>query len=113
MQILDGRSLAKAIRAELAEAVSEITKNGERPPHLAAVLVGEDPASQFYVRSKVRSCEKVGFESTLIRRSADITQDELMKIVRDLNDDPGIDGFIVQLPLPDRFNCHYRDACYF
>jgi len=100
MQILDGRSLAKKIRAELADAVSEITKTGKRAPHLAAVLVGEDPASQAYVRNKVRSCEKVGFESTLIRKSADISQEELLKIVRDLNEDPGIDGFIVQLPLP-------------
>jgi methylenetetrahydrofolate dehydrogenase (NADP+)/methenyltetrahydrofolate cyclohydrolase len=104
MQILDGRALAKEIRAELAEQVNELTKNGERAPHLAAVLVGDNPASQAYVRNKVRSCEKVGFASSLIKKEADISEAELLKIVETLNNDPDIDGFIVQLPLPEHID---------
>ncbi|HRF41422.1 MAG TPA: tetrahydrofolate dehydrogenase/cyclohydrolase catalytic domain-containing protein, partial [Saprospiraceae bacterium] len=77
---------------------------GGKAPHLAAVLIGEDPASQVYVRNKVKSCEEVGFHSTLIRRPADISQEELMGIVADLNQNPDIDGFIVQLPLPKHLN---------
>jgi methylenetetrahydrofolate dehydrogenase (NADP+)/methenyltetrahydrofolate cyclohydrolase len=104
MQILDGRALAKEIRAELAEQVNELTKNGERPPHLAAILVGDNPASQAYVRNKVRSCEKVGFASSLIKKEADISEEALLEIVEALNNDPDIDGFIVQLPLPDHID---------
>ena len=100
MKLLDGRQLAKTIKSELAEAVAQLVEEGGRPPHLAAVLVGEDPASQVYVRNKVRSCEQVGFESTLVRRPADTSQEELLGIVGELNADPAIDGFIVQLPLP-------------
>ncbi len=99
-QLLDGKALSKTIKEEIAREVSAITAEGSRPPHLAAVLIGEDPASQAYVRSKVRSCEQVGFQSSLIRRPADISQEELMQIVRELNENPDIDGFIVQLPLP-------------
>ncbi|MCB0629252.1 MAG: bifunctional methylenetetrahydrofolate dehydrogenase/methenyltetrahydrofolate cyclohydrolase FolD [Saprospiraceae bacterium] len=104
MNILDGRTLAVDIRRELAEAVVEIKENGGKIPHLAAVLVGEDPASQVYVRNKVRSCEKIGFKSTLIRKTADVTEDQLMAIVAELNEDDDIDGFIVQLPLPDHID---------
>lgn len=104
MELLDGRELAKTIRSELAEEVQTIIAGGGRAPHLAAVLVGDDPASQVYVRNKVRSCEKVGFESTLIRRPADTSEEELLKIVQDLNQDDSIDGFIVQLPLPGHIN---------
>jgi len=104
MQLLDGKALAGMIKAELAEEVKKLTGAGHRPPHLAAVLVGEDPASQVYVRNKVRSCEQVGFESTLIRRPADTPEEELLDIVRDLNQNPAIDGFIVQLPLPGHIN---------
>lgn len=100
MEILDGRQLAKDIRAELAAEVEQLTAGGTRPPHLAAVLVGDDPASQAYVRNKVRSCEKVGYQSSLIRQPADISEEKLLSIVQDLNDDDTIDGFIVQLPLP-------------
>lgn len=100
MEILDGRKLAKEIRAELTNDVKLITDQGGRPPHLAAVLVGENPASQAYVRNKVRSCEKVGFQSTLIKRDADISEEALLEIVDQLNQDDTIDGFIVQLPLP-------------
>lgn len=104
MQILDGRALAKTIRAELAEDVKQLKAKGHRAPHLAAVLVGEDPASQVYVRNKVRSCEKVGFESSLVRLGADATEAEVLSAVQALNADDNIDGFIVQLPLPDHIN---------
>ncbi len=100
MQLLDGKQLAKTIRAELAEEVRKMTEAGKRAPHLAAVLVGDDPASQVYVRNKVRSCEKVGFQSSLIRKSADVSEEELLQIVQQLNEDDAVDGFIVQLPLP-------------
>ncbi len=100
MKVLDGKALAATIKEELKLEVDAIRQAGGKIPHLAAVLVGEDPASQVYVRNKVRSCEKVGFRSTLIRRGADVTQAELLDIVRQLNEDADIDGFIVQLPLP-------------
>ena len=103
-QILDGKDLSERIKAEIAEDVARHVAAGHRKPHLAAVLVGEDGASRTYVDHKVRSCARVGFESTLIQRPADITQDELLEIVHGLNNDPGIDGFIVQLPLPDHLD---------
>jgi len=92
------------IKEEIKEQVIELTKDGSRPPHLAAVLVGDDPASQVYVRNKVRSCEQVGFGSSLIRKNADTTEKELLEIVDELNKNPEIDGFIVQLPLPAQIN---------
>lgn len=104
MTIIDGKQLAKDIKAEIAEEVKKITTSGKRAPHLAAVLVGEDPASQVYVRNKVRSCEQVGFKSTLVRHPADITEEALLEIVAGLNQDDAIDGFIVQLPLPKHIN---------
>ena len=104
MNILDGKQLAKEILAELAEEVRELLANGGRAPHLAAVLVGDDPASQVYVRNKVRSCEKIGFRSTLIRRPADISEAEVLDVVDQLNRDDEVDGFIVQLPLPGHIN---------
>ena len=104
MNILDGRQLAKTIRAELAEEVKAMVAGGGRPPHLAAVLVGEDPASQVYVRNKVRSCEKAGFRSTLVRKPADTGEADLLAVVDQLNRDDEVDGFIVQLPLPGHIN---------
>lgn len=104
MELIDGRALADAIKDELADSVEQLKAAGKKVPHLAAVLVGEDPASQAYVRNKVRSCERVGFESTLIRRPADISQEALLEIVYQLNEDDQIDGFIVQLPLPDHID---------
>lgn len=104
MTTIDGKALAQTIKAEIREEVSAIVAAGGKAPHLAAVLIGEDPASQVYVRNKVKSCEEVGFHSTLIRRPADISQEELMGIVADLNQNPDIDGFIVQLPLPKHLN---------
>jgi methylenetetrahydrofolate dehydrogenase (NADP+) / methenyltetrahydrofolate cyclohydrolase len=100
MAILDGKQLAQQIRAELQAEVSIIVEKGGKIPHLAAILIGDNPASQAYVRNKVRSCEQVGFYSTLIQRDSNISQDELLQIVNELNDNPEIDGFIVQLPLP-------------
>lgn len=104
MTIIDGKVLAQTIKAEIREEVESIQSAGGKTPHLAAVLIGEDPASQVYVRNKVKSCEEVGFHSTLLRRPAGITQEELMNIVSDLNKNPDIDGFIVQLPLPKHLN---------
>ncbi len=100
MQVLDGKALAQTIKEELKAEVDSIRQAAGKIPHLAAVLIGADPASQVYVRNKVRSCEEIGFRSTLIRRPETITQSALEDIVRELNGDPDVDGFIVQLPLP-------------
>lgn len=104
MELLDGKYLSQTIKDEIKVEVDKILADGGRPPHLVAVLVGENPASQSYVRSKVRSCEQVGFGSALIQRDSDISEDDLLKIVDDLNNDDGVDGFIVQLPLPDHID---------
>lgn len=104
MQLLDGKALANTIKEELRLEVEARKAAGMKIPHLAAVLVGEDGASQTYVASKVRSCEKIGFASTLIRQPASICEAELLAIVADLNTNDDIDGFIVQLPLPDHIN---------
>lgn len=100
MTLLDGKSLSETIKREIAEEVEKIKAVGGKPPHLAAVLVGDDPASAVYVRNKVRSCEKVGFKSTLVQRPSNISENEILELVHQLNDDDDIDGFIVQLPLP-------------
>ncbi len=100
MQVLDGKALATTIKGEMREEVDQIRLSGGNIPHLAAVLIGANPASESYVRSKVRSCEEVGFHSSLIRRGTEVTQSEVLEIVEQLNNDPDIDGFIVQLPLP-------------
>lgn len=102
--LIDGKQLANTIKEEIAIDVNKLRENGGKIPHLAAVLVGEDAASQVYVRNKVRSCEQVGFESTLIRKDSSTTEEELLEIVEELNNDPDIDGFIVQLPLPKHIN---------
>jgi methylenetetrahydrofolate dehydrogenase (NADP+)/methenyltetrahydrofolate cyclohydrolase len=104
MTILDGKQLSITIKEEIAKEVEALTANGERAPHLCAVLVGEDPASQVYVRNKIRSCEKVGFKSTMVRKDASITEAELLEIIDQLNNDDDVDGFIVQLPLPDHID---------
>ncbi|HPG08279.1 MAG TPA: bifunctional methylenetetrahydrofolate dehydrogenase/methenyltetrahydrofolate cyclohydrolase FolD [Saprospiraceae bacterium] len=100
MELLDGKWLSQEIKKDIATEVKKIIAQGGKQPHLAAVLVGDDPASQVYVRNKVKACELVGFKSTLIRREATISEQELMQIVHDLNQDDDVDGFIVQLPLP-------------
>jgi len=104
MKLIDGKALAETIKTEIAEEVRQIKAQGGKIPHLAAVLVGDDPASAAYVRNKVRSCEQCGFQSTLIRREADISEEALLGIINDLNQDESIDGFIVQLPLPKHIN---------
>ncbi|PSR14395.1 MAG: bifunctional methylenetetrahydrofolate dehydrogenase/methenyltetrahydrofolate cyclohydrolase FolD [Bacteroidetes bacterium] len=104
MELLDGKYLARQIKEEIAEEVAALLSKGGKVPHLAAILVGDNPASQVYVRNKVKSCEQVGFHSTLIRRPSDVSQAELLHIIQELNHDPGIDGFIVQLPLPDHLD---------
>ena len=100
MIILDGKKTSNDIKAEIAESVKEITANGSRPPHLAAVIVGDDGASLTYVGSKVRACKRVGFDSTLIKLPESISENQLLEKVNELNNDENIDGYIVQLPLP-------------
>jgi methylenetetrahydrofolate dehydrogenase (NADP+)/methenyltetrahydrofolate cyclohydrolase len=102
--ILSGRDAATAWKSHSRKEVAGRRAQGKRAPHLAAILVGEDPASQAYVKGKVRDCEEVGFESTLITLPANATQQELQKHVSDLNSNPAVDGFIVQLPLPAHLN---------
>ncbi len=100
MELIDGKSVATQIKREIAEEVAHIKAAGGKTPHLAAVLVGHDGGSETYVANKVKSCEEVGFKSTLIRYEDDVTEEELLACVNRLNNDAGIDGFIVQLPLP-------------
>jgi len=104
MKIIDGRSLAQEIKSEIKRDVRHFIEQGGKTPHLAAVLVGDDGASQAYVRNKIKSCEQVGFESTLIRKKTTIQESELLDIVDQLNKNDDIDGFIVQLPLPDHID---------
>lgn len=100
MQLIDGRAVAAQIKKEIAEEVSRIREAGGKIPHLAAVLVGHDGGSETYVASKVKTCEEIGFKSSLIRYEDEVTEEELLACVDRLNNDPDIDGFIVQLPLP-------------
>ena len=106
MTKIDGKQLALDIQAELKEQVESWRKEGKRPPHLVAVLVGDNPASASYVRNKMRACERTGIQSTLLQKEASISQEELMQVIQDLNQDAGVDGFIVQLPLPDHIDEH-------
>ena len=98
--ILDGKATSNQIKEELTIQVKQIKDAGKRPPHLAAVLVGNDGASLTYVGSKVRSCERIGYDSTLTKLDDDISQEALLDTIEKLNNDPLLDGFIVQLPLP-------------
>lgn len=100
MTIIDGKATATEIKKEIAAEVAARVARGEKRPHLAAVLVGHDGGSETYVAHKVKACEECGFDSTLIRREDDITEAELLEIVAELNENPEIDGYIVQLPLP-------------
>lgn len=100
MQLIDGKAVSAQIKKEIAEEVKQIKAAGGKTPHLAAVLVGHDGGSETYVANKVKSCEEVGFISTLIRYEDDVTEEELLACVDRLNNDNDIDGFIVQLPLP-------------
>jgi methylenetetrahydrofolate dehydrogenase (NADP+)/methenyltetrahydrofolate cyclohydrolase len=100
MKLLDGKATAEAIRKELAEAVKLRKKEGKKIPHLAAILVGNDGGSMTYVGAKVKACNQIGFESTLIQYDESVPEEVLMNKIKTLNEDKSIDGFIVQLPLP-------------
>jgi methylenetetrahydrofolate dehydrogenase (NADP+)/methenyltetrahydrofolate cyclohydrolase len=100
MQLLDGKAISSQIKSEIKAEVEQWVATGGKKPHLAAILVGQDGASETYVASKIRSCEEIGFTSTLLRFEADITEAQLLEAVESLNSDPDVDGFIVQLPLP-------------
>jgi methylenetetrahydrofolate dehydrogenase (NADP+)/methenyltetrahydrofolate cyclohydrolase len=100
MQILDGQAVAQAIKEELSIKVAGLIAAGKKTPHLAAVLVGNNGASETYVASKVKTCQDIGYKSTLIRLAEDISEFKLLNIIHDLNGDPDIDGILVQLPLP-------------
>jgi methylenetetrahydrofolate dehydrogenase (NADP+)/methenyltetrahydrofolate cyclohydrolase len=104
MVVLDGKKTAQDLKEEIKITVSEIRKNGQRSPHLAAILVGNDGASLTYVGSKVRSCKYVGFNSTLIHLDESTSEEILLKKITELNQDDELDGYIVQLPLPNHIN---------
>ncbi len=104
MEIINGNAIAKEIKEELKQAVAERKKSGLKIPHLAAILVGNDGASMTYVNAKVKACEDIGFESTLIRYDDSVSEEILLGKVQALNEDKSIDGFIVQLPLPPQID---------
>ncbi|WP_342749494.1 bifunctional methylenetetrahydrofolate dehydrogenase/methenyltetrahydrofolate cyclohydrolase FolD [Taibaiella chishuiensis] len=100
MQLLDGKKVSESLLAEIAVSVKELKEAGKKTPHLAAILVGNNPASEAYVGSKVKTCEQIGFASTLLRLEQDITEAALLEHIRNFNDNPDVDGILVQLPLP-------------
>lgn len=100
MKIIDGKKISEEIQQEIAREVIKIKAAGKKIPHLAAILVGNDGASETYVNGKVKACEKAGFSSTLMRLPGSVSENELLKKIEELNDNAGVDGFIVQLPLP-------------
>ena len=100
MTLIDGKAISEQVKQEIAAEVAEIVAHGGKRPHLAAILVGHDGGSETYVAAKVKACEVCGFKSSLIRYESDVTEDELLAKVRELNEDDDVDGFIVQLPLP-------------
>lgn len=104
MILLDGKALSETIKDELRTEVSKHIANGQRPPHLVAILVGENPASQTYVANKVRACEFVGYRSTELRYDASLSEKFLLKKLQALNEDPEVDGILVQLPLPEQIS---------
>ena len=103
-QIIDGKMVAESMKASIAAEVKELLASGKRAPHLVAILVGNNGASETYVANKVKSCEELGFSSTLLRFSPSISEEELVQAVRDVNANEDMDGLIVQLPLPDHIN---------
>jgi methylenetetrahydrofolate dehydrogenase (NADP+)/methenyltetrahydrofolate cyclohydrolase len=104
MVLLDGKKVSNDIKNEIAEQVKKMKAKGEKVPHLAAIIVGNDGASLTYVASKVKACERVGFESTMIRMSNTTSEIELLEKIEELNENPDIDGFIIQLPLPKQID---------
>lgn len=106
MQLIDGKKISEDIQQEISEEVKTLLSQGKKQPHLAAVLVGNDGGSETYVASKIKTCEKVGFKSSLVRHPATVTEAELMETIAKLNNNPDVDGFIVQLPLPKHIDEH-------
>lgn len=104
MQLIDGKLISAQVKAEIQIEVDKAKAEGKKIPHLAAVLIGDSGASETYVASKIKSCEQIGFKSTLIRRDASSSEAEVLEIIEQLNNDADIDGFIVQLPLPAHIN---------
>jgi methylenetetrahydrofolate dehydrogenase (NADP+) / methenyltetrahydrofolate cyclohydrolase len=104
MQLLDGKIASESIKLKIKEQVSAYTQQGLRSPHLAAILIGENPASETYVASKIKNCELTGIKSTLVKKDSDCTQEELLQIIASLNADETVDGILVQLPLPKLIN---------
>ena len=100
MELISGKEISRAIKQEIAEEVKQIRDKGGKVPHLAAILVGEDPASETYVNNKSKSCKEVGFDSSTYRFDSDVTESELLEAIEFINKDPEVDGLIVQLPLP-------------
>jgi len=100
MQLLEGKVASAAIKADLKNKVSALTSKGKKVPHLAAILVGNDPASETYVASKVKNCKEVGINSSLFKYESDITEEKLLEKINELNNDKEIDGILVQVPLP-------------
>lgn len=104
MELLDGKKTSTLVQEAIAEEVREIVAQGQRPPHLVAILVGDNGASMTYVNNKVTACERVGFASSVVNLPENVSQEDLLKEIEKLNEDKGIDGFIVQLPLPKHIN---------
>ena len=104
MELLDGKKTSTLVQETIAEEVHKIVAQGQRPPHLVAILVGDNGASMTYVNNKVTACERVGFASSVVNLPENVSQEDLLKEIEKLNEDKGIDGFIVQLPLPKHIN---------
>ena len=104
MKILDGKLAAASVKDVLKAEVDILLQNNQRKPHLAAILIGNNVASETYVASKVKNCEEVGFESSLIRFDIDTTEEQLLSKIAELNNDNSVDGILVQLPLPKHIN---------
>ena len=104
MELLDGKKTSTLVQETIAEEVHKIVAQGQSPPHLVAILVGDNGASMTYVNNKVTACERVGFASSVVNLPENVSQEDLLKEIEELNEDKGIDGFIVQLPLPKHIN---------
>ncbi|MES3019549.1 MAG: tetrahydrofolate dehydrogenase/cyclohydrolase catalytic domain-containing protein [Bacteroidota bacterium] len=111
MQLLDGKFVSEKLKSQIAEEAAEVLEKTGRKPHLVAILVGHDGGSETYVASKIKNCEKVGFDSTLYRYESDITEDELLKKIEEINLDPLTDGILVQLPLPKHISADKVTEC--
>ncbi|MCW3077911.1 MAG: 5,10-methylene-tetrahydrofolate cyclohydrolase [Bacteroidetes bacterium] len=106
MNLIDGKKISLQLQDEIAKEVKQLISEGKKQPHLAAVLVGSDGGSETYVAAKIKACERVGFKSTFVRHPEHVTEEKLLLTVHELNADPDVDGFIVQLPLPRHINEH-------